>query len=87
MPDENIMLAGNNGHNISGSTNFYEKLQPYGIWLFAAQILLIFIVACVSMVNLTLGIGQGHMWVALLSSSLGYILPAPKLRFKKNNGQ
>lgn len=48
--------------------------------IFAAQIGIIYIVAIVSLTNLTLKIGDSNLWVALLASSLGYILPAPTLR-------
>jgi hypothetical protein len=55
--------------------------------VFFIQVILIYIVAITSIVNLTLQQEQGHLWTALLSSSLGYLLPAPKLKFNKNGNQ
>ena len=39
----------------------------------------LYIVVITSIVNLILGSENTHLWIALLSSSLGYILPALKL--------
>ena len=50
--------------------------------LFCAQIFLIFIAVCTSLVNLSLGYGNQDLWIMVLSSSLGYILPNPKLKAK-----
>ena len=41
---------------------------------------IILIVVCTSIYNLTIGIGDTNMWTALLSSSIGYVLPNPKLK-------
>ena len=46
---------------------------------FFAQVLLLYIVVVTSIVNLSLNAGNATLWTALLSSCLGYILPAPKL--------
>ena len=50
---------------------------------FLAQIAVIFSIVCVALINLTLnpeGLNK-ELWVALLSSSVGCLLPNPK--FKK----
>ena len=48
------------------------------------QMLLIFIVVITSIYNLTFNQEQeGKLWTALLSSSLGYTLPNPKIKVKK----
>lgn len=55
--------------------------------LFAFQLIIILIVVSTSIYNLTNGIGDTNMWTALLSSSIGYVLPNPKLKYNlKNNG-
>lgn len=52
--------------------------------LFIAQIILIYIIVISSIVILALQIGgNSNLWVALLSSSLGYLLPAPSLSLGK----
>jgi hypothetical protein len=48
--------------------------------LFIVQILVIFIVVITSIVNLTLQNGDTNLWTALLSCSIGYVLPNPKVK-------
>jgi hypothetical protein len=48
--------------------------------VFFVQVFLIYIVVITSIVNLTLNKDEGKLWTALLSSSLGYILPNPSLK-------
>ena len=38
------------------------------------------VVILISIYNLTIGHGDSNLWTALLSSSLGYLLPNPTLR-------
>ena len=47
--------------------------------VFAAQVIVVYLVIAACIINLTLGNEPHDLWVALLSSSLGYILPAPAL--------
>lgn len=62
-------------------TNFKKA----DIILFSVQVLLIFIVVCVSLINLSLQIGNMNLWTILLTSLMGYIMPNPKI--KVVNGQ
>jgi len=48
--------------------------------VFLVQVVLIYIVVIVSIVNLSLNKDEGKLWTALLSSALGYILPSPSLK-------
>ena len=50
--------------------------------LFYLQVaaILVVIVACV--VNLSIGAANTELWASLLSGSLGYLLPTPKIRKK-----
>ena len=41
---------------------------------------ILFTVIVVSIYNLTIGHGDSTLWTALLSSSLGYLLPNPSLK-------
>ncbi len=50
---------------------------------FFAQAVLIYIISVACIVNLSIGTGPSHVWVALLSGCLGYILPEPKIRREK----
>lgn len=51
--------------------------------VFFIQIIPIYIVICCSIANLMLGRGDDHIWLVLLSSSLGYLLPNPKISRNK----
>ncbi len=52
---------------------------------FYAQAILIYIIAVACIVNLSTGTEHSHVWVSLLSASLGFILPAPKVRGPRKN--
>ena len=54
-------------------------------WVFACQMLLIYIVIITCIINLSIGNGESNLWTALLSSCLGYILPAPSIKTKKKS--
>ena|ERR1700729_2108306 len=61
---------------------WFGKLLPRPEVVFISQMLVIYVVIGVSLVNLTRGTGDAHegkLWIALLSSCLGYILPNPKV--------
>jgi hypothetical protein len=62
----------------------YPKICP-DVILFSFQVLIIFIVICVSLLNLTLIWGNQNLWTMVLSGSLGYIMPTP--RIKKSFGE
>ena len=47
--------------------------------VFFMQVILIYIVVITSMVNISLG-DKDQLWVLLLTSSIGYLLPNPTLR-------
>lgn len=55
------------------------KRVPRGEIVFFFQIILIYVAVCVSLYNLSLGGGPDRLWVALLSSCLGYLLPNPSI--------
>ena len=51
--------------------------------VFFVQIIIVYVVILTSLVNLTLRRGDNSdqkLWIALLSSSLGYLLPNPSIR-------
>ena len=47
--------------------------------IFFAQVVILYIVICVSLANLSLGNGDLTLWSSLLSGSLGYLLPSPTI--------
>ena len=51
--------------------------------VFFVQIIIVYVVILTSLVNLTLQRGDNSeqkLWIALLSSSLGYLLPNPSIQ-------
>ena len=48
--------------------------------VFFSQIIIIYIVVITCIINLSLEKGNSNLWTALLSSSLGYLLPNPKIK-------
>jgi hypothetical protein len=54
-----------------------------GHCVFACQMVIIYIVIITCIVNLSIANGESNLWTALLSSCLGYILPAPSIKIKK----
>ena len=61
---------------------FGRKL-PCSEVVFVSQMLLIYIIVIVSLFNLSQGRGPDHLWIALLSSAIGYSLPNPVIEAKK----
>ena len=63
----------------NSSTKSLTFFKP-DVLLFAFQVVLIFIVVVVSLLNLTMMWGNLNMWTVILTGSLGYIMPNPKLK-------
>jgi len=66
------------------SWSFFGKSVPRSEIVFFCQIVIIYTVVVTSIYNLTTQHEDGHLWTALLASSLGYILPNPTIKTKKN---
>ena len=52
--------------------------------VFFSQILVVYIIIITCIINLSLSNGPHDLWVALMSSSLGYILPSPAIAKRKH---
>lgn len=57
----------------------FGRRVPRSEIVFVCQMILIYVVVGVSLFNLTRGHRTDNLWVALLSSSIGYILPNPSI--------
>ena len=55
------------------------KNIPSSEIVFFSQIILVYIVIITCIANLSLHNGPHDLWIALMSSSLGYILPSPAI--------
>ena len=49
------------------------------IILLAAQVIAVYIIISISLYSLTQTIENKELWISLLSSSVGYLLPSPVL--------
>ena len=48
--------------------------------VYFAQVVLVYCIVFASLLNLSIGTENNTLWIALLSSSVGYILPQPTLK-------
>ena len=48
--------------------------------VFLCQVVILYTLIVVSIYNLTVGHGDSTLWTAVLSSSLGYLLPNPSMK-------
>jgi len=65
----------------------FGKTVPKQEAVFFSQIILLYIVAITCILNLSLTTENSTLWTALLSSSLGYILPSPSIKKTKYHKQ
>jgi len=74
------------GHSISSSIRdwkLFGKNVPKNEVIFICQVVVLYIIILTCIVNLSLANGDSNLWTALLSSSLGIMLPAPTLSRKR----
>lgn len=90
-PADNLDVDGNVHTDVECNSRSSSKWHMFGNTLprseiiFFVQVILVYIVVIVSIVNLTIGCAEDKLWIALLSSSIGYILPSPTLKFNKSS--
>ena len=59
------------------------KDQPKNKVTYLTQVIVIYAIIATSIIHLSLQAPDKELWLVLLSSSLGYILPTPSLKFFK----
>ena len=64
------------------NTEIKKNICSADLILFTVQVSLIFVVVCTSLVNLSFEMGNQNLWTVVLTSSLGYIMPNPKIRIE-----
>lgn len=64
-------------------SKIYTVKSKADLILFITQITIVSIVIIVSLINLTLNVGNKNLWTIILTSSLGYLMPNPKLKICK----
>lgn len=79
--DNNRSESGTNRTTLaSGNWRIWGQQLPKQEIVFFSQVFIIYVVIITCVVNLTLGRDEGKIWIALLSSCLGYLLPNPSLK-------
>ena len=61
----------------------FGRRMPKSEAVFFSQTILIYLVVLTCIINLSCSNSNSSIWIALLSSSLGYILPNPSLKTYK----
>ena len=72
--DDEVDAKATDGWNIFGRECPKEEI------MFLCQVIILYTVIVVSIYNLTIAHDDSTLWTALLSSSLGYLLPNPSLK-------
>ena len=81
MTEQTFHICESDGEQSSRSNwNVFGNKIPKEEIVFFTQVILIYIVCVACIINLSIGNGNSNLWTSLLSGSLGYLLPAPKLR-------
>ena len=73
--------------NITDSWRFCGKRVPRGEILFFSQIIILYIIIISCLINLSFNIGNQSLFICLLSSSVGYILPNPSTSKQKGKNR
>ena len=68
-----------------GSSSFLGRNVSKTEIVFLAQIIMIYIVILSSLINVSFNIGNQSLFICLISSCLGYLLPSPKAPGKGKN--
>jgi hypothetical protein len=80
IPTGDINIKEDNGS--ARNWDFFGRRLPKSEIVFFFQVILIYIIVITAIVNLTLNQDEGKIWIALLSSCLGYLLPSPSIKDK-----
>ena len=82
------MDTSSNPEREAGRWNIFGKKSHKSAAVFFSQIIVIYIVVITSIINLSIldctQPGVCNLWIAMLSSALGYLLPNPSLRIAKS---
>ena len=69
-----------NSEHQSGTWRVCGSNFPRSEIVFLTQMVLVYTIVITSLINLTLDSAQHDLWLILLSSSLGYALPNPRIK-------
>ena len=60
--------------------NVFGYSVPKQEVVFFCQIIVLYIVIFICLINISIGNGESHLWFSLLAGSIGYLLPNPTLK-------
>ena len=69
----------------TSATNDKDRQKPKNPWSFLAQIVVVHAIIVTSLIQINLRSPDKELWLILLSSSVGYILPSPGLKLSKRS--
>ena len=88
-----LSLMNQTGNLLFSSLNLMKKKRSNGErWhllgtrvpqteiVYFCQIIIVYVIIITSIINLSLQNGSSELWISLLSSCIGYVLPSPKLK-------
>ncbi len=75
-------IENGNGSQTSRNWKVCGTNVPRSELVFFSQVVIIYVVVCLCLYNLTTGRGDSNLWSALLSGCLGYLLPNPTIKHK-----
>jgi hypothetical protein len=91
--DSPDMLTLNDSQPIENSCDepqqwkLFGQVVPKNEVIFFCQVIILYIVIIACIINLSLHNGDSNLYTALLSSSLGILLPSPRLSHRKLGSQ
>ena len=78
------MIDSGSNHSSGAHWPLCGRRFPKSEVVFFCQVIVIYIVIGISLVNLTVGTDSQQLWSILLTSAIGYILPSPTIKQRKH---
>ena len=69
---------------ISGQWTLFGRKTQQSKVVFFSQVIFLYIIILTCLVNITIGSKDFNLWSTLLASSIGYLLPSPTLKDRKD---
>ena len=83
MEDNSNSSAHTELNSLSSERRLYQERIAQNKITFAFQIIAVYGIILAAVINLTVQHPDKELWLVLLSSSIGFILPNPGLKYKK----
>ncbi len=76
----NELSQENSSNSHTDELSLFGRTEPHSRLAFVSQTVILLIVIIASIVNISLGVGDEKIWITLLSTSLGVVLPNPSVK-------